>query len=205
MLHIFLKGLIIGFSIALPVGPIGILCIVRSLQEGMWSGFITGVGAATADGIYGAVAAFGLTFVSSFLVEHQLWIRLLGGIFLCYLGIKTFLAQAKLNTTVTVEKKSVLNAYLTTFFLTVTNPMTILSFVAVFAGLGLGNLHGDYIAASAMVLGVVLGSLIWWLILSTSTGAFRAKVNIKVLQWLNYLSGTIIALFGLVALLSLVS
>lgn len=204
MIHIFLKGLIIGFSIAAPVGPIGVLCIARSLHEGALTGFVTGIGAAAADGAYGIIAAFGLTFISSFLLGHQLWIRLIGGVFLCYLGIKTFLAKTTLKTNIAVEKKNLFNASLTTFFLTLTNPMTILSFVAVFAGLGLGSTHTDYSEAIAMVIGVITGSLAWWLLLSFGIGVFRTRIKITVLHWINYFSGAIIFLFGLVALLSLV-
>src|SRR6478735_6371119 len=91
-LGFFLKGLVLGFSIAAPVGPIGVLCIRRSLAEGRVVGFVSGLGAATADAFYGAVAAFGLTFISALLVSQQLWLRAIGGAFLCYLGVKTFLA-----------------------------------------------------------------------------------------------------------------
>src|SRR3989344_6339612 len=157
-----IKGLIIGFSIAAPVGPIGLLCIQRTITYGRTSGLLTGLGAATADGLYGAVAAFGLTIISNFLVGQQFWFRLIGGVFLLYLGIKTFLSKPA-EKTVTESHKGLFSDYLSTVFLTLTNPTTILSFVAVFAGLGLGSMNGNTSSAILMVAGVIVGSAFWWL------------------------------------------
>jgi threonine/homoserine/homoserine lactone efflux protein len=156
----FYKGLVIGFSIAAPVGPIGILCIKRTLTLGRWVGLASGLGAATADAIYGFIAAFGLTFISNFLIQQQTWLRLIGGAFLCYLGIKTFISQPAVSSAPS-SHLSILNAYGSTFFLTLTNPLTILSFAAIFAGLGLVNANSDYLSASITVLGVFLGSACW--------------------------------------------
>ena len=136
----FLKGLLIGFSIAAPVGPIGLLCIQRTIANGRTSGLVTGLGAATADGLYGVVAAFGLTAISSFPVGQQFWFRLVGGIFLLYLGTKAFLSKPA-GKAATSSQGSLFSAYGSTVFLTITNPMTILSFAAVFAGLGLARLR----------------------------------------------------------------
>lgn len=133
-----MKGLIIGFAIAAPVGPIGILCIQRSLHNGFKIGLMTGLGAAFADGTYGLIAGFGLTAFSSVLISYQFWIRLLGGLFLVYLGIKLFLMPAK-EKSANNPDKSIWHAFGSTYFLTLTNPATILLFVAVFAGLGLGT------------------------------------------------------------------
>ena len=163
---IFLKGLIIGISIAAPVGPIGVLCIQRTLAGGNILGLISGLGAASADAIYGFIAAFGLTVISNILVQHQFWFRLIGGGFLCYLGIKTLLSKPV--TEVASEKNTSrrhIGAYGSTFFLTLTNPMTILSFAAIFAGLGVGSTSEDYVSASFMVLGVFIGSTLWWCLL----------------------------------------
>jgi len=198
----FIRGLIIGFSIAAPVGPIGVLCIRRTLAQGRASGFISGLGAATADAIYGCVAGFGLTFISSFLISEQLWFRLVGGTFLCYLGIKTFLARPA-EKAASARGYGLAGAYASTFFLTLTNPMTILSFAAIFAGLGVGNTGGNYFFAGLLVLGVFLGSASWWLILSGLFGAVRTKFSPSSLRWVNRISGIIIAGFGLLAFLSL--
>jgi threonine/homoserine/homoserine lactone efflux protein len=135
--NFILKGLVIGFSIAAPVGPIGVLCIRRSLAEGRQIGLATGLGAATADAAYGCVAAFALTAVSSFLVGHKSWLGLLGGLFLCCLGVRTFISSPA-SRVAEDRGGGLFSAYLSTLFLTLTNPMTILSFVALFAGFGLG-------------------------------------------------------------------
>ena len=133
---LFIKGFVIGFSIAAPVGPIGILCIQRTLSGGNIQGLAIGLGAATADALYGFIAAFGLTFISNFLVDQSIWFRIIGGLFLCYLGIRAFLRKYQ-ERTVSVANSTILSAYGTTFFLTLTNPMTILFFAGIFAGLGI--------------------------------------------------------------------
>ena len=198
-----LRGLIIGFSIAAPVGPIGVLCIRRTLADGRAVGFAAGLGAATADALYGAVAGFGLTVVSTALVGQQGWLRLIGGAFLCWLGARTFLARPAEAAAQAAGGAGLLGAYASTLVLTLTNPMTILSFAAVFAGLGLGAAGGGYGAAAVLVLGVFAGSALWWLALSGAVGLLRHRVTPRGLRWVNRASGTIIAGFGLLALLSL--
>jgi threonine/homoserine/homoserine lactone efflux protein len=198
----FFRGLIIGFSIAAPVGPIGILCIRRTLAEGPVSGLISGLGAATADAIYGFIAGFGLTFISSLLISQQIWLRLLGGGFLCYLGMKTFLTGPHKQFS-SLKGRGLLSAYISTFFLTLTNPMTILSFMAIFAGLGVGSVGKGYIPAGLLVAGVFLGSALWWLLLSNGVGLLGKKFNLAGLRWTNRISGIIITAFGVWALLSL--
>jgi threonine/homoserine/homoserine lactone efflux protein len=197
-----LKGMGIGFSIAAPVGPIGVLCIRRTWSNGWASGLISGLGAATADAIYGSIAGFGLTFLSNFLVSQEALLRLIGGIFLCCLGTKTFLSKAS-ELTDTAKKIGLLGDYASTFLLTLTNPLTIVSFAAVFAGLGLGASPGDYLSAVFLVSGVFFGSVLWWFLLSGGIGLFRAKFSFAGLRWVNRFSGAIIALFGLIALVSL--
>ena len=200
--NFLLRGLIIGFSIAAPVGPIGVLCIRRTLAEGRASGLVSGLGAATADAIYGCIAGFGLTFISSILVSQQMWLRLVGGGFLCYLGLRTFLAKPA-EQAASAEGNGLVGAYASTFFLTLTNPMTILSFAAIFAGLGVASASGSYASAGVLVLGVFIGSALWWLILSGGVSLFQARFNPHGLWWVNRISGVIITGFGLLALLSL--
>ncbi len=197
-----IRGLIIGFSIAAPVGPIGLLCIRRTLADGRAAGFVSGLGAATADGFYGVVAAFGLTIISNALIEDRVWLRLVGGAFLCYLGVRTFLAKPAPQAA-SGEGMQPAGAYISTLLLTLTNPLTILSFAAVFAGLGLGSAQRDYASAVVLVLGVFAGSALWWLTLSTGVGLLRTRVRPRLLVWVNRISGTIIAAFGVAALLSL--
>jgi len=198
-----LRGLIIGFSIAAPVGPIGVLCIRRTIANGLLSGLVSGLGAATADAIYGSIAAFGLTWVSSFLINQQIWLRVVGGLFLCYLGIRTFFALPVEDLEEATQGKGLLGDYRSTFILTLTNPLTILSFAAIFAGLGLADADPGRFAAVAMVVGVFLGSAAWWLLLSGGTNLFRRRFNTTALRWVNRGSGVIITAFGAAALLSL--
>ncbi len=200
---LFSKGFIIGFSIAAPVGPIGILCIQRTLAGGNIQGLVTGLGAATADALYGFIAAFGLTFISNFLVDQSLWFRIIGGLFLCYLGIRAFFKKPR-EQTVSLANSTALSAYGTTFFLTLTNPMTILFFAGVFAGLGIVSESSDYASAGLMVIGVFTGSGAWWLFLSAATGIFRNKISESKLAIVNKISGIIIIVFGVVALISAV-
>lgn len=200
---LFFKGLALGLAIAAPVGPIGILCIRRTLAEGWALGLAVGLGAATADAIYGAIAGFGLTAVSGFLVNQSRWLGLLGGLFLLYLGVRTFRS-------VPAERPANLSgagwwpAFGATAFLTLTNPLTILSFVAVFAGFGLAEAGAtrDYWGAGLLVLGVFLGSALWWLILSSGVAWFRNRLTPSALRRINQLSGLIILGFGISALIS---
>jgi len=198
---IFLKGFIIGISIAAPVGPIGVLCIQRTIAYGKLNGLATGLGAASADAVYGFVAAFGLTFISNFLVAQQTWFRLIGGGFLIYLGIRAYFSALE-NTATTTSKPKHVGAYGTTFLLTLSNPMTILSFAAIFSGFGLVDSSIHYGSAALMVVGVFLGSASWWLFLSGGTNFFRSRLNER-LSWINKLSGVVIATFGVVAIASL--
>lgn len=199
MITPFLRGLLLGFAIAAPVGPIGILCIRRSLAQGRAIGFVSGLGAATADVLYGCIAAFGLTAVSGLLVRQQDWLRLIGGLFLCALGVRTLLARPS-DRPAAAENRGYGSAYLSTLLLTLTNPMTILSFAAVFAGLGLGGAGSGYPAAAAVVLGVFVGSAAWWFLLSGGVSLVRGKFDARMLLWVNRVSGLIIIGFGVAAL-----
>jgi len=201
-LSFLLRGLLLGFSIAAPVGPIGVLCIRRTLAEGRMMGFATGMGAAAADGLYGAIAGFGITWITAALVSQQRWIRVIGGLFLLYLGVRTFLARPA-DEAAGASGRGLAGAFGSTFLLTVTNPMTILSFVAVFAGLGLGAGATSPLAAGLLVIGVVAGSAAWWLTLSGVVAALRGRFDARAMQWVNRVSGAVIAGFGVVSLAGL--
>lgn len=198
----FIKGIILGFSIAAPVGPIGVLCMRRTLSYGRWSGFFSGLGAATADAVYGAIAAFGLTAVTNALVGAHLWLKLIGGIFLLYLGIRTYFRHPASNG-LEVKRSTLASDFISTFLLTFTNPMTILSFVAVFAGIGIGTVDHDFAFAVSLIFGIFVGSSFWWFILSEGIATFRRKFSQKALQWINRLAGLILFLFGLYCLFTL--
>jgi threonine/homoserine/homoserine lactone efflux protein len=192
------KGIVLGFSIAAPVGPIGVLCIRRSLGAGFVAGFVTGLGAATADALYGAVAALGLTAVSALLLAARGWFRVAGGLLLLAIAARIFLASpaAASEAPAASPPGSLLRHYASTFALTITNPMTILSFTAAFGALGLAT--GS--AAGSLVAGVFLGSAAWWLTLSSATSLFRRRLARPILVWVNRASGLVIGAFGLLAL-----
>lgn len=205
MLALFFKSLIIGFAIAAPVGPIGILCIQRSLHDGFKVGLMTGLGAAFADGTYGLIAGFGLTTISSLLVGQQFWVRLFGGLFLLYLGIKLLLTPPRDKFISGKPDRSPWHACATTYFLTLANPMTILSFVAILAGLGLGGTGSNYIHAVLLVIGITLGSAIWWLLLSGGVALIlHHRITFKTMRIINWLSGLIMLVFGIYAMKGLV-
>ncbi len=200
--HLYLKGLILGFSIAAPVGPIGILCIRRTLAGGLASGLATGLGTATADALYGLIAALGLTAAAAILIDYQPFLRLGGGLFLCYLGYPAFRAPPAPQATGD-HRATLWLDYLSALFLTLANPLTILSFAAVFAGLGVAAGH-SYAAAVLLVGGVFTGSLLWWLILCCAASRLGASIHSARLILVNRLSGLVIAAFGIACLLSLI-
>jgi threonine/homoserine/homoserine lactone efflux protein len=191
-----IKGAVIGFSIAAPVGPIGLLCIRRSLHDGRIAGFVSGLGAASADTLYGLLAAFSLTALTDLLVDQRAAFQLLGGLFLLYLGIQTLRARPPAPAAERLAP-NLLSAYFTTFVLTATSPVTILAFVGIFAGLGLGATPGSTFTTLRLILGVFVGSAAWWLILSSSASLLGRKLHSGGLRTLNLISGTIILAFGL--------
>lgn len=201
---LLLKGLLIGLSIAAPVGPIGLLCIKRSLGHGMAAGLATGLGAATADGFYGAVAGFGLTAISGFLMAQQTPLRLIGGLVLIWLGLQSFRERAVAEKTIK-DGRGLLSAYGTTVLLTLTNPSTIISFAAVFASVGLSETAASYGAAASFVAAVFAGSALWWLVLSGTVALVRARIGDSTVRWINRGSGLVLIGFGVSAWLSLLA
>jgi threonine/homoserine/homoserine lactone efflux protein len=195
-----LQGILLGFSIAAPVGPIGVLCIRRTLADGQLTGILSGLGAASADMLYGAIAAFGLTAIMDLLVGLQFWLRAGGGLFLLYLGVRTFLARPA-PTAAAARSTGLISAYASTFLLTVTNPMTVLAFLGMFSAL----LPADGASSPlALVLGVFLGSALWWITLSGLVGLVREKFTPAWMQWVNRISGAVIVTFAVFILAELI-
>jgi threonine/homoserine/homoserine lactone efflux protein len=193
------RGFALGFTIAAAVGPISLLCIRRTLAEGRVVGLVSGLGVATADATYGAIAAFGLTAVTDLLVGGGRGLGLVGGIFLLWLGWRTFDAEP-VETVVdgSARRSGLPGAYFSTLALTLTNPMTILSFAALFVGLGVTG--GDAAGAALLTAGVFLGSAGWWVVLVAAVGAFRSRLTPAGLRRVNRASGLLIGLFAVVAL-----
>lgn len=195
-MDLLLKGVILGFSIAAPVGPIGVLCIQRTLSFGRWHGVVSGLGAATADAVYGAVAAFGLTMITIFLTSQMWWLQLIGGLFLIYLGVRTITTPLVIKTN-TVNKQSLPMAYSSTFLLTLTNPATILSFSLIFAGFGLST--DEPRTALMFIGGVFIGSGLWWILLSSGVSLLRTHIS-ENMVWINRIAGLVLIGFGIVSL-----
>ena len=198
----FLKGLLIGTSVSLPVGPIALLCIRRTLHYGPLSGIFSGLGAATADAFYAALASLGVNFLSSFLIRQRKALSWAGAIFLGYLGMKIFFTEPT-RTVRFVGARNMLGMYLSTLFLTLSNPMTVLAFTALMAGFGIGDISGGEGISIAVVSGVFFGSFLWWLLLVFFAGSLRSKIDRHILTVINKTSGVIIILCAFVILLSL--
>lgn len=200
MFSLFIQSFLIGLAISAPVGPIGLLCIQRSLRNGFKIGMMTGMGAATADTFYGFIAAFGLTALSSLLTRHQSFVHILGGLFLLGFGLKLLLTKNHPDRHESSTEQSLCQAYGTTVLLTLMNPMTIFSFMAVFAALGLGTQHRDYPHAFVMVLGIFAGSATWWLLLSSAVAyILHRRINDNLMTSIDKVSGCLMMVFGVVA------
>jgi threonine/homoserine/homoserine lactone efflux protein len=201
-LNLLAKGFLIGLSVAAPVGPMAVLCIHRTLAKGANVGLVSGLGIATADALYASVAAFGWTFLSDRLMEFQNALKLVGGLFLLYLGAKVFLSKPAKGKA-TTQERDLGKAYSSTFLLTLSNPPTIFLFLALFTTIGTLGRDGGNSSAPWLVTGVFLGSAFWWLVLNQSVSLLGRKMNPDKLRWINQVSGLVIAGFGLVALGSL--
>ena len=193
--------MIIGMAITAPVGPIGILCVNRTLSRGRVSGLVSGLGAVTADGFYCAIAAFSLTLISNVLTGHQVWFRLAGGSFLLFLGARIFFLDPQDEVNL-ATKGNLLSDYLSALVVSITNPLTIIAFAAIFAALGLGTMKKDLLSASMMTLGVVAGSAGGWALLSFVTNGIRLQFNTGILRIINRISGVLIFSFAVAAFLS---
>jgi threonine/homoserine/homoserine lactone efflux protein len=191
----FLKGLAFGFVLAATVGPMWVLCFRRTVSDGRLIGLASGLGIAVADALYGAVAAFGLTAISSFLLDHSFWIGLAGAVFLVYLGATTLASNPVLEESRSASaRRSIPGAFLSTLALTLANPPTILAFAAIFAGLGLAS--GSYVSAALVVAGVFAGSAVWWLILILAAGMLRGRIGPGLARGINTVSGLTILGFA---------
>ena len=197
-----IQGMLIGLMVAVPVGPLGLLCINRSLMLGALAGLASGLGVASADAVAAGIAALGISLVSDFLLEYQVLLRFVGGIFLCVLGYRIYRTEPALRVP-TISTNGLLGAYATTFFLTFSNPVTFLSFIAIYAGWHVPSLHGHYLAAAFLTTGVFIGSALWWLMLFVGLTLFRLNISHGFLSLIHRVSGVLIVAFGVTVLLSL--
>jgi len=195
----FVRALGIGLLVAAPVGAMALLCIERTMARGRASGYATGAGIATADALYASIAAFGLTALTSALTGAQGWVRLIGGAFLVYLGVRALLSRPG-RCAEDAGAVPLVGVYASSVGLTLANPQTILSFVGIFAGAGLAVSGGGWATPAVTVAGVLCGSLGWWLVLVTAVGALRERVGARVLLWVTRLSGAALAVLGIAAM-----
>jgi threonine/homoserine/homoserine lactone efflux protein len=200
MIELFIRGLIFGLAIAAPVGPIGLLCIRRTITDGRLVGFVSGLGAATADALYGSVAALGLQALSSLIFSLNAALQIVGGMALIWIGLTTMIARpVPVSIEPTPTRRRLLSAYFSTLLLTLANPATILIFTVIFAGLGTVGKGG---MGLVLVVGVACGSALWWTLLSGGVSLMRQRVTVPVLRLINLVSGLVIIGFGVTALLS---
>lgn len=203
-MEILFKGILLGFAIAAPVGPIGLLCIRRTLQYGRLSGLYSGLGAATADLFYAMIAALGLTLVSDFFLHYLGCLKIIGGAVLLYLGIKTFFShQVDDKDAQETKSHTPFKDFFSTFLLTLTNPLTILAFFAMFASFGLASIAQNRPHISLLLIGIFLGSSLWWLLLSEGVSFFRKKMGNRLLTLLNRIAGIALISFGILSWVSL--
>ncbi len=197
---LLVQGIALGFTIAAAVGPISVLTIRRTLAHGRRYGLASGLGVATADATYAGIAAFGLTAITSVLVGGRAVLGIAGGAVLVVLAVRTLTSAPPSVVPADDDRPGLAAAYASIFALTMTNPMTILSFGAIFAALGLaGRAMGD---AALLTVGVFVGSSLWWVVLTGAVGWLRGRVTPRILVWVNRLSGATILAFGLVAIAS---
>jgi threonine/homoserine/homoserine lactone efflux protein len=202
LLAFFLKGIAVGLVIAVPVGPVGVLCVRRTIFDGRLAGLVSGLGAATADAVFGLIAAFGLTFVSDWLLGYEDWLRAIGGCYLVYLGGHSVLGPPPVKPVVPRAAENLLRDFVSTFALTLTNPVTTLAFLGVFAAVGLAGEEATFGRAAVLVGGVWAGSLLWWLGLTLGAGLLFGTAEPRRLSWINRGSGLILLLCGAALLAS---
>ena len=198
-MSLFVKGLIVGFCLAAPVGPIAAICVQRTIAKRWLSGLVSGMGAAAADAVYGAIAAFGATIISEFLITEHDWLQRVGGVILLLMGVRLLLMRP-------VERKNgatnrgLAGDFLSTFILTLTNPMTFVAFAAIFATMGIGAVYGRPMLTAELVGGVFAGSAAWWIILCAAAFALRRHFDFKKLVLVNKATGIFVIVVGLVYL-----
>ena len=201
----FVKGIIVGLSVSIPMGPIGVLCVQRTINKGRLSGFISGLGAAVADTIFAIIAGLGITFIINFLQKQQLFIQIFGSCFILYIGIKIFYTNpVKQFKKRSKKKNNLIEDFFSILLLTLSNPVFLFLFMAVFAGLNLVQEEPEYFSILSVISGVLIGASLWWFALSSFVNRFRRKFRLRRLWWINKISGGLIFLLGLVAVIKFV-
>ncbi len=201
------KGILVGLMVSIPLGPIGVLVIQKTIQKGRLSGFVSGLGAAVADMFYASVAAFGLGIVINFVKTQEFYLQLIGGIFLVYVGMRIFFTNSvkHIRSIYKTKKKNMLGDFLSIFFLTISNPIAVFVFVAIFAGTSILDpvqFQSSLKTELFLIFGILLGASLWWYVLSSLINIFRHKFRLRQLFWINKISGMLIALMGFVVFIT---
>lgn len=198
-IELLIRGVLAGLIIAAPVGPVNVICVQRTIAKGWRSGLISGLGSAVADSIYGAIAAFSITFVIRILIREEFWIRLAGGSLLILIGVLYYFKQPQ--SIEEQERQSERTEFVSTFLLTLTNPTTVLSFLIVLSAVGLAS-NENWWLTSLIVAGIFCGSMLWWIILTATVNHFRKRFSDRTMLWMNRVAGLAIGAFGLITILS---
>lgn len=194
----FVHGVILGFSASVPLGPIGLICIQKTLNRGRWAGIISGSGAAASDTFFAIIAAFGISIISDFIEQQQFTLRIIGSVILVLLGLKIFITNPAIQIRKQNKKKNnLLGDFISIFFLTLSNPVTLFVFGAVFASSGVIKNQNTFLDLLYIVIGVFAGAMFWWLVLTNIVNLFRKKFNLKRLWWINKITGAFIVAFGI--------
>jgi threonine/homoserine/homoserine lactone efflux protein len=200
---VFIKGIIIGLLVSAPLGPIGIMCIQRTLNRGYMSGLVSGLGAAAADTLFAVIAGFGLSIIINFIEEQHIYFQILGGLFVLYIGFRIFntnpVKQLRLQR---MNRTRLSQDFVSIFLLTISNPLAIFLFVAIMAALKVANRMLTIFELSILVAGVAGGAILWWFVLASIANRFRKKIRLKSIWWLNKITGSVVFLFGLIVILS---
>lgn len=199
---LLIAGILSGIMVSLPVGPMGIYVVRKTMNQGRWAGFRSGLGITTADIIFASVAAIGLSVVIAFINEQKLLFQILGGIVVLLLGLKIFLTTPRKLFRANREKggKKFFRDYVSVVLLTLSNPLTILLYLTLFAGLKISDQWRFFQGPVLVVIGIGIGALVWWLMLTTLLSRFRKKVRFQKVFWFNKVAGALIMVFGLFVL-----
>lgn len=198
-----IKGLLIGVAVSAPLGPIAVLCIQRTMSKGFMSGLVSGFGAVTADIIYAVIAGFGITLIRDFLMDNQMLLRITGGVFLIFMGIKIFFANpAKQIRKLRAKGNRYFTDFITSFFLTISNPITVIAFGALFAGFQIITENTGTFNIVILITSVMTGAIIWWLLLTAIISIFRKKIRLRNLLWINKVTSILILIFAIFVVIS---
>jgi threonine/homoserine/homoserine lactone efflux protein len=201
---LMIKGIITGLLVSVPLGPIGILVIQRTLNKGRMSGFVSGLGATAADTIFALIAGLGLSIIINFIRDRQVFFQIAGGLFVIYIGLRIFYTNPVKTLKLQRMNKTMLSQdFVSVFLLTISNPMAIFIFLAIMAAINIGGDQLNFFELSVLLAGVFTGAAVWWFILSSIANRFRKRIRLRSIWWMNKITGTVVFIFGIAVLVSI--